>query len=134
MKNKIFDHYCRKVLRNEAYDCFRKIQRYRKKEVSFSDLSEEEIKKIKVEDEYDLDYQKYKVLGFDVIVKDVLLSEALNLLSEKKRNVILLAYFFDMTDYEIAEYLKLKQSTIHYHRTSSLEILKKFLEERKNDK
>lgn len=86
MKNKIFDHYCRRVHRNEVYDCFRKIQRYRKKEVSFSDLSEEEIKKMKVEDEYDLDYQKYQVLGFDVIVKDVLLSEALNLLTEKKRN------------------------------------------------
>ena len=84
MKKKIFDHYCRKVLRNEAYDCFRKIQRYRKREVYFSELNEEEMKKMKVEDEYDLDYQKYQVLGFDVIVKDVLLSEALNLLTEKK--------------------------------------------------
>lgn len=86
---------------------------------------------MKVEDEYDLDYQKYNVLGFDVIVKDVLLSEALNLLSETKREVVLMSYFFEMTDYEIAKYLNLKQSTTHYHRTSSLKILKKFLEEKR---
>ena len=124
MKDIIFDHYCRKVLKNEAYDYFRKIQRYRKREVSFSDLTKEEIRKMTVEDEYDLNYQKYKILGFDVIVKDVLLSEALSVLTDTKRKVILMSYFFDMTDYEIANYLNLKQSTIHYHRTSSLALLK----------
>ena len=131
MKKKVFDHYCRKVLRNEAYDCFRMIQRHREKEISFSELGEEELNQMKVEDEYNLECEKYQVLGFDVIVKDVLLTEALNLLTETKRDVILMAYFLDMNDYEIAKSLNLKQSTIHYHRTSSLGILKKFLEGKK---
>lgn len=134
MKKKIFDSYCKKVLKNEAFDCFRKIQRHRKNEVFFSDLTEEELEQLKMEDEYNLDSYKYQVLGFDVIVKDTLLSEALNLLSDTKREVVLMAYFFDMSDTEISKYMNLRQSTIHYHRTSSLEKIKKYLEGKNNGK
>ena len=86
-----------------------------------------------MEDEYDLDTCNFRVLGYDVEVKDALIAEALNLLSDKKREVVLLAYFLDMSDTEIAKLLNLRQSTIHYHRTSSLKSLKEFLEERTNE-
>ena len=46
----------------------------------------------------------------------------------KKRDVILLSYFLDMKDTEIAEKLKVVGSTIHRRRTSSLEELKLRLE------
>ena len=69
-------------------------------------------------------------LGFQRIeVKDELIGEALKSLPEKKRNVILLSFFLDMTDTEIAKYMNLVRSTIHYHRTSSLIALKKIMEE-----
>lgn len=75
----------------------------------------------------------FQVLGYDVGVKDALIAEALKLLSDKKREVVLLAYYLDMSDTEIAKLLNLRQSTIHYHRTSSLKSLKEFLEERTNE-
>ena len=81
----------------------------------------------------DLDTCNFRVLGYDVEVKDALIAEALNFLSDKKREVVLLAYFLDMSDTEIAKLLNLRQSTIHYHRTSSLKSLKEFLEERTNE-
>lgn len=62
-------------------------------------------------------------------VKDELIGEALKSLPEKKRNVILLSFFLDMTDTEIAKYMNLVRSTIHHHRTSSLIALKKIMEE-----
>lgn len=86
-----------------------------------------------MEDEYDLKTRIFQVLGYDVEVKDALIVEALKLLSDKKRDVVLLAYYLDMSDMEIAKLLNLRQSTIHYHRTSSLKSLKEFLEERTNE-
>lgn len=86
-----------------------------------------------MEDEYDLETRIFQVLGYDVEVKDALIVEALKLLSDKKRDVVLLAYYLDMSDMEIAKLLNLRQSTIHYHRTSSLKSLKEFLEERTNE-
>ena len=130
---KLFDSYCKRILKNEAIDCFREIQKHRQREIFFSELSEKEWKQLYMEDEYDLDTCNFQVLGYDVEVKDALIAEALNLLSDKKREVVLLAYFIDMSDTEIAKLLNLRQSTIHYHRTSSLKSLKEFLEERTNE-
>ncbi|MBE7047709.1 MAG: sigma-70 family RNA polymerase sigma factor [Ruminococcaceae bacterium] len=130
---KLFDSYCKRILKNEAIDCLREIQKHRQREIFFSELSEKEWKQLYMEDEYDLDTCNFQVLGYDVEVKDALIAEALNLLSDKKREVVLLAYFLDMSDTEIAKLLNLRQSTIHYHRTSSLKSLKEFLEERTNE-
>ena len=130
---KLFDSYCKRILKNEAIDCFREIQKHRQREIFFSELSEKEWKQLYMEDEYDLDTCNFQVLGYDVEVKDALIAEALKFLSDKKREVVLLAYFLDMSDTEIAKLLNLRQSTIHYHRTSSLKSLKEFLEERMNE-
>ena len=133
INQKMFDSYCKRILKNEAIDCFREIQKHRQREIFFSELGEKEWKQLYMEDEYDLDTCIFHVFGYEVEVKDALIAEALNLLTDKKREVMLLAYFLDMSDTEIAKLLNLRQSTIHYHRTSSLKSLKEFLEERTNE-
>lgn len=62
-----------------------------------------------------------------------LLAEALRALPEEKRQAVLLYYFFDMTDVEIAELMKVPRSTVQYRRTSSFELLKRYLEERADE-
>ena len=47
---------------------------------------------------------------------------------EKKREIILMLYFLDMTEKEIAVCLKLVQSTVHYHKDDSLRLLRKLME------
>ena len=128
-----FDSYCKKILKNEATDCYREIQKHRQREVFFSELNEKEWKKLYMEDEYDLGNCNFQVFGYDIEVKDTSIAEALKLLSQKKRDVILLSYYLEMSDTEIAHILNLRQSTIHYHRTSSLKSLKEILEEKIND-
>ena len=130
---KLFDSYCKRILKNEAIDCFREIRKHRQREIFFSELSEKEWKQLYMEDKYDLETSNFQVQGYNVEVKDASIAEALNLLSEKKRDVVLLAYYLNMSDTEIAKLLNLRQSTIHYHRTSSLKSLKEFLEERMNE-
>ena len=59
------------------------------REVTFSDLSESELAQLFTTDEYESDYFRFQVSGFDVLVKNELLAEALNALPERKRDIIL---------------------------------------------
>lgn len=124
-----FDRLCQLALDGETADYFRYLECRGNYEVNFSDMTEQELNSIFVMDEYNLDNSHFQVLGYDIEVKDTLLVEALQALTEKKRNVILLSYFLEMTDAEIAREMKLVHSTIREHRTRSLELLKKLMEE-----
>ena len=128
-----FDSYCKRTLKNEAYDCYREIRKHMQREVFFSELSEKEWEQLYMEDKYNLEAYNFRVREYDIEVKDVLLAEALKLLSDKKREVVLMAYFLEMSDTDIAKLMDLRQSTIHYHRTSSLKTLKEYLEAQGNE-
>lgn len=123
-----FDTFCKKILKNEVIDYENHLECRRKHEVLFSELSEQEIKQLFMTDDYNLDNYQFQVMGYDIEVKDSLIAEALQSLTEKKRNVILLSYFMDMSDAEIAREMNLVRSTIHEHRKRSLEQMKKIME------
>ena len=124
-----FDRLCQLALDGEAADYFRHLEYRANYEVNFSDMTEQELDSIFVMDEYNLDNSHFQVLGYDIEVKDTLLVEALQALTEKKQNVVLLSYFLEMTDVEIARKMNLVHSTIREHRIRSLELLKKLMEE-----
>ena len=120
-----FDCFCKKILHGEKVNYEREMEYRGKHEISFSQLTQEELGQLNSMDEYTVEEAMFRVLDYDVVVKDDLISEALKTLSEKKRNVILLSFFMDMTDTEIAKQMNLVRSTIHHHRVSSLRTLKK---------
>ena len=126
---KQFDSFCK----NEMIDYERERSYRLKHEVSFSELTQEELSRMTNTDEYIVESEVFRVLDYDVEVKDELIGEALKYLPEKKRNVILLSFFMDMTDTEIAKHMNLVRSTIHHHRVSSLQALKKIMEGIRND-
>lgn len=129
-----FDRICKLALKGEKIDYLRHIDYRRKHEVMLSELSEKEMNKLFVMDEYNLENHYFQVLGYDIEVKDALIAEALQFLTEKKRNVILLSYFMGMSDADIAREMNLVRSTIHEHRTRSLEMLKQIMEESTDEK
>lgn len=100
---------------------------------TFSDLSESELAQLFTTDEYKSDYFRFQVSGFDVLVKNELLAEALNALPERKRDIILLSYFLDMSDAEIAELLNVVRTTVFRHRKSALAKIKQYLEGKADD-
>lgn len=122
-----FDRLCQMAIKGEAINYYKHMDYRRKYEVTFSELSEKELSQFFTMDEYDENY-RFQVLGYDIEVKDALIAEALQSLSDRKRDVILLSYFMDMSDAEIAREMKLVRSTIHEHRKRSLEILKEIME------
>ncbi len=101
----------------------------RKHEVTFSELSEKELSKLFTMDEYGTENHHFEVHGYDIEVKNTLDCGSIKRTDGKeKRNVILLSYFMEMSDADIAREMNLVRSTIHEHRTRSLEILKKIME------
>ena len=75
--------------------------------------------------------KSFCVAGKEITAK--LLAEALHSLPDDKREAVLLYYFFEMNDAEIAKLRDVPRSTIQYRRTSSFELLKRYLEERAYD-
>ena len=73
-----FDSYCRKVLRKEARDYMRNLARQNAHEVSLSELSEEQMARLYVLDEYPSEQFHFAVQGYDVAVKNEKLAEALS--------------------------------------------------------
>ena len=124
---KKFCKYCIKVMEGEALYYLRQLKSRQEQEVCFSDLTLEERNQLSVYDDLlEMDY--FQVMNIDVPVRDEDISNALKKLPERKRMIILMAFFLDMTEQEIADYYHLVQSTVHYHKAESLRMLKDILE------
>ena len=124
-----FNAYCKRALRNELIDACRERKRRQLREVIFSDLTPQEERQLYTVDKYFQDEEaepRYQMAGKEITPK--LLLEAIRTLPEEKRTAILLYYFEGMTDVEIGKMINTSRSTIQYRRTSSFELLKKYLE------
>lgn len=127
---RVFDCYCKRILKNEAINIQKHNQYLNSKQVSFTELTPEQLAQICTCGEYSTDYSRFKVLEYDIAVKDELLAEALHELPENKREIILLSYFLDYNDVEIAELLNLVRRTVNDQRNKALKDLKNRLEEK----
>lgn len=132
-KQRAFDCYCKRVLKHEAIDIQRHNQYLNTVQVSLSELTPEQENELCNFDEYSTDYQNFKVLEYDIAVRDELLAEALQELPEKKRDIVLLSYFLDYTDVEIAELLKTVRRTVNDQRHKALKELRERMEGKKHE-
>lgn len=124
-----FDSLTKKVIKCAQKKYYRDISKFWRNEILFSDLSEMELDYFGTVDDYSVNYAAFNVLGMEVQVIDEQLSKVLKMLPEKRRNIILLSYFMDMSDSEIGKLMNLVRSTIYRHRTSTLEEIKKLYRE-----
>lgn len=130
-KQHAFDAYCKRIVKNEAINIQLEYNRQSQQEVSFSELSQRELQSLQdlqYMDRYAPDRRIFDVLNRPVEIEDGGLAWALSTLTVEQRNIVLLFYFVDMKDGEIAKRLQLKRSTVQYQRTSILEELRKLLE------
>lgn len=123
-----FDSLSRKVLREESRNIKKQLARRAEKEINFSELSDEEMNELYVMDEYPSDSTFFDVCEHRIAIKDERLAAAIADLPGEKRDIILLAFFLDMNDREIAEKLDMVKRTVQRRRTSTLEELKLRLE------
>ncbi|MGX6979471.1 RNA polymerase sigma factor [Vagococcus elongatus] len=124
-----FDYICKKAIEDERKDYFKYLSRLAKREVSFSDIGDYLVNQFATTDTYTTDFQTFTLNDISIGITNDLLSEALRELPDKKREILLLFYFMDMSDSEIADLLNLNRSTVYRHRMSGLALIKKFMEE-----
>lgn len=130
-----FNSFCKQVLRREAMNAHRDIRRQQQCKISFSDLTPQEENELFTVDQYFADdiAEQYFIVGRKEI-NAKLLDDALHSLSKEKLEAVLLYYFFDMSEREIAKLRNISRTTVQYRRISSIEQLKHYLEERVDDK
>ena len=129
-----FNGFCKRTLKHEAINAHKQTQRQQLREVTFSDLAPHEENQLYTLDTY---FENEAVKAFNVGGKKItpkLLADALHSLPEDKRKAVLLYYFFEMSDVEIGELLDIPRSTVQYRRTSSFELLKRYLEEHADER
>lgn len=124
-----FDSFCKSVIRNESIDAFRELAYRREHEVEFSALSASELAALHSKTDFNTYRKNYRVLGYVIEVCDPALGENLQFMPAQFRDIILLSYFLDYTDFEIGNLLHVNKSTVRYRRVAALRRLKKMLED-----
>ena len=123
-----FDSLCLKSLKGEAVDYYRQLGRLRTRNIFFSEMPEAEFEKMRTVDKYFFENEHFIVMGYDIEIKNELLSEALKGLTDRRIDVVLSSYFLGMSDTDIARKMHLVKSTVNEHKKTSLKILKKTME------
>ncbi len=126
-RQQAFDSFCKKVLKNEAANGHREINHRANIEISMSDLPEEALEQLAVYDDYPWEYTSFPVGNETVLVRDDRLAEALEAIPEKERNIILMYFFLEMADREIADQMGIARRTVNDRRQNAYRLLKKLM-------
>lgn len=133
-----FAAFCKVVLRNAAINAYRDFGRKQKHEVSLDYLmSETPFEPFSTDNYFEQHtYDKptvFVVKGQEVIVESERLARALTSLSEQRRTVLLLYFFFGYTDTKIGNEYGRSRSTANYWKLAALKQLRKELEKTKHE-
>ena len=119
-----FDRYCKLVLYHEALDYLREMQRRRDRETSFDALSQAEMDKLCTEDHYPSDSYIFSSHGYDLLIDNELVADALSSLSKDAQSILILRCVLDMTDQEIADLMGMSRSAVQRRRAKTLKELR----------
>ena len=124
-----FDCLARKVIGRTVKNYNKELARRAKHEISFCEIPELELNQLGVSDEYPIEFTSFDVFGTEVRVYDEKLCEAIKKLSERRRNVVLMFYFLELPDAEIAEILDISRNSVYRNRMCSLKLIRDMYEE-----
>ncbi|MCI9597840.1 MAG: sigma-70 family RNA polymerase sigma factor [Firmicutes bacterium] len=119
-----FDCLARKVVGRTVKNYNKELARRSKRETFFCEIPEMELSQIGLADEYSTDFTFFDVFGMEVRVFDERLCEAIKKLSEKRRNILLMSYFLEMTDAEISEIVEMERFSVCRNRLCTLKLIR----------
>lgn len=119
-----FDCLIRKVIDRTIKNYYRELGRRAKHEVPFCDVTEADLNHVAIIDEYSMGYTVFPVYGTEVRVFDDHLCEAIEALSERQRNIVLMSYFLEMSDIEIGEIIGISRCSVYRNRMRALNIIR----------
>lgn len=129
-----FDYMCKQVMRNEKKNYYKQLLRVANREVSLSTLEDYMSDELQTMDRYPSNFLHLSLLGFSIDIENEALGAAIEeSLSDKKRTILLLYYFLDMNENEIADLFHVSASTINRQRHQALKAIRNYMEEHENE-
>lgn len=126
-----FAAFCKVVLRNAAMTAYRDFGRKQQREVSLEYLLSETSFEAFTTDTYFEQYDQptaFVVKGQKIVIASKRLAGALLKLTEHRRNILFLYFFFDYTDTQIGKEYGRNRSTANYWKLTALKQLRKEME------
>lgn len=131
---KTFEVYCKTSICNAIRKGRKEKQKRAEREIPLSAASDETLfklcKDLKPTETAVRETVPFYVRGRRVDVADIELGQALAYLTPQKREILLMSYYWDMRDVEIAELLGVGKSTVQWWRTTAVKRLRELLGER----
>lgn len=132
-----FHAFCKAVLHNEACNYYRERTRKIQHEISYEYLQKNTPFAPHSIDEYFVLQDKptdFTVSGQIVTVYSEKLAKALLCLSERQREIILMRYYLQLRDKQIAALLGKPRTTVNYQKNAALKQLRKEMERMNDEK
>lgn len=126
-----FDSCVKKVLSKEVKYRIRSMKNHQKYYVNFSELDKTDEEKLFYTDSHPSDKFSEKITTrlFDAVIHDELLYEALLSIKPNIRELLILKYWGDLTDYEVGQAMSMSQQMVNYNKNRALRNLRKIIEE-----
>ncbi len=127
-----FDQFCKILLKNEAKNAWRAINKQRDREITAGTAEDMAWLLPSEDDTYSTYHKVFYVKDIEITVTKEFVGEALQYILPSLRNVLLLSFFGGYNDTQIAKILKISNPTVAYRRRKAMERLKEEMEARLN--
>ena len=122
-----FDTFCKIVLRHEAMNYFRELNRQQKRAIQFSALSQHEIAELCTIDEYPNNKFAFPDFGYVLYIHSELVANSFASLPECEQQILILHYVLELPDREVGDFVGMSRSAVQRHRAKTLNELRKDL-------
>ena len=123
-----FDLFCKRVIKNKAYEIYNRNKRYNERFVSLDKVYNEYLSECGVLDTYPILQYHFKAFGYVFSVNDYKLGNALLKLEKSKRDIILMYYFTDLNLSDLACFIGYSNRTASYRHIQGLHLLRELME------
>ncbi len=123
-----FDVFCKKTINNLSAYALRTHINSQRRHQTLDDCVIQEIASAQVEDDYHFYGRTFSVRGISLVVRDEVMGECLQYIPPDKRSVLLLSYFGEFSDTEVAKILGITNGTVMYRKKDALRRLRALME------
>lgn len=129
-----FDAFCKTVLRYEAINYFRELNRQRKYSIQFSALSQSKLEKLYIVDEYPSDKFAFSAFGHVLHIQSEFIADAFVGLPKREQQILILHCVLELPDREVGNFVGLSRSAIQMAQNKDTERTTKKLEIQRREK
>ncbi len=123
-----FDSFCKKVLRNEAAGHIREVQRIRRYEVPFDELSAVDTARLTSWDSYPSECFVFTFQGYELYISSEPVADAFASLKTIDQSILILDLVLGLSSRKIGKIIGLSRSSVQRRKAEALQQLRELLQ------